>query len=295
MRKVTVIADMLLENFSGTPRPPGGAELHDQVVIDRFASEGILDECINSVDVTPEMILSKKDNIFFLGNFFMLRPDDKAALYSNCDYVIYEHDYKFCKNRNPIHFPNFKAPNWALTNINFYRQAKKVITLSKMHREIFEKNLNLEHNLTNINCSMWSDKHLDILSALAKTEKTKPCAIIGSGKYNAHIKRTDMAIDFCQKNNLKYEIISDPNYEKFLKKLSDFETLIFMTGHPEPTPRLVMEAKMMNCKVVAQKHLIGVAHEDYFELSGQELIERVRQMRDTALNDVILPEVGYEV
>ena len=66
MRKVTVIADMFLENFLGTPRPAGGAELHDQVVIDRFASEGILDECINSLDLTPEMILSKKDNIFFL-------------------------------------------------------------------------------------------------------------------------------------------------------------------------------------------------------------------------------------
>jgi len=138
---------------------------------------------------------------------------------------------------------------------------------------------------------MWSDEHLDILSRLAKVEKTKPCAIIGSGKHNAHIKRTDMAIDFCKQNNLNYEIISDSNYENFLKKLSDFEILIFMTGHPEPTPRLVMEAKMMNCKVIAQKHLIGVAHEDYFELAGQDLIERVRQMRDDALDDVILPEV----
>ena len=143
MTKVTVIADMLLENFSGTPRPPGGAELHDQVVIDRFASEGILDECINSVHVTPEMIISKKDNFFFIGNFFDLNTDSKAILYSECNYVIYEHDYKFCKTRNPIRFPNFKAPSWALTNINFYRAAKKVITLSKMHREIFEKNLNL--------------------------------------------------------------------------------------------------------------------------------------------------------
>ena len=68
-----------------------------------------------------------------------------------------------------------------------------------------------------------------------------------------------------------------------------------MTAHPEPTPRIVIEAKMMNCKVIAQKHLIGVAHEDYFELSGHKLIEKVRQMRDEALTNVILPEVGYEI
>lgn len=294
MTKITVIADMFLKDFSGTARPAGGAELHDDVVIQKFSSLGILDECINSVHATPEAILSKKDNVFFIGNFFDLNCDVKAVLYSNCSYVIYEHDYKFCKNRNPIHFPNFKAPKQVLTNINFFRGAKKVITLSKMHRDIFDRNLELE-NISNINCSMWSDEHLEIISSYATVEKTKPCAIIGSGRHNSHIKRTDMAVEFCKQNNLKYEIISDTNYKNFLKKLSSFDTLIFMTAHPEPTPRIVIEAKMMNCKVIAQKHLIGVAHEDYFELSGHKLIEKVRQMRDEALTNVILPEVGYEI
>jgi len=41
--------------------------------------------------------------------------------------------------------------------------------------------------------------------------------------------------------------------------------------------------------------LIGVAHEPYFSLSGVELIEKVREMRDTALRDIIMPEVTSEV
>lgn len=155
-----------------------------------------------------------------------------------------------------------------MTNQNFYNGAKKVITLSKMHRSIFDKNLNLS-NITNISCSMWTDSHLDILSGLSKVEKRRPVAIIEARDYNKHIKKTDKAIDFCRKSNLEWELISDPVYEEFLKKLSEFEMLVFMTGHPEPTPRVVIEAKMMNCKVIAQKELIGVAHEDYFSLSGK--------------------------
>tara|TARA_Y100001973_G_scaffold106798_1_gene187824 strand:- start:4104 stop:4988 length:885 start_codon:yes stop_codon:yes gene_type:complete len=294
MRKITVVADLFLDDFVGQARAPGGAELHDDVVVKHFESMGLLDECVHSTDMTPEYVLSKKDNFFFIANFGQLLPDAKAVLYTHCDYVIYEHDYKFSKNRNPISFPNFVIDKWLLTNYNFYKKAKKIITLSQMHRDIFENNLDLT-NITNINCSMWSDEHLEKLKEFSKKEKTKFHAIVGAGEHNKHIKRADMAVKFCKANRLSYEVISDPVYENFLDKLSSFSGLVFITGHPEPTPRLVMEAKMMNCEVIAQSHLIGVAHEPYFSLSGVELIEKVREMRDTALRDIIMPEVTSEV
>ena len=65
--------------------------------------------------------------------------------------------------------------------------------------------------------------------------------------------------------------------------LSKYKGLVFMTGHPEPTPRVAIEAKMLNCSFISQKNLIGVAHEDYFHLKGVDMIEEVRQMRDTSL------------
>ena len=48
-----------------------------------------------------------------------------------------------------------------IVNSAFYENAKAVVCLSKMHREIFERNLELD-NLRNINCSLFSDKKIEI-------------------------------------------------------------------------------------------------------------------------------------
>ena len=59
-----------------------------------------------------------------------------------------------------------------------------------------------------------------------------------------------------------------------------------MTGHPEPTPRIAIEAKILNCSLITQKELIGVTYEDYFHLTGVEMIEKVKAMRDEALQQI---------
>ena len=40
-------------------------------------------------------------------------------------------------------------------------------------------------------------------------------------------------------------------------------------------PRIVVEAKMLNLKVITQKKLIGAASEDWYSLSGEELIDKM--------------------
>jgi len=168
-------------------------------------------------------------------------------------------------------------------NINFYKMAKKVICLSKMHRNIFEKNLFLE-NLENINCSMWSDGDLELFKNLQNVVKKHKFAIINSSN---PIKKTRESIEFCDKRGIEYDLISSPNYHEFIKKLAEYRGLVFMTGHPEPTPRVAIEAKMLNCSFLSQKKLISVAHEDYFDLKGINMIDKVRQMRDDALAKIL--------
>ena len=60
-----------------------------------------------------------------------------------------------------------------------------------------------------------------------------------------------------------------------------------MTGHPEPTPRVAIECKMLGLKFISQKKLISVAHEDYFHLEQKEMIEKVREMRDENCNKIL--------
>ena len=276
-KKIIFIADAFQHQHTG------GAELHDAVVIDFFKQQGILHETKNTSEVSVQYVSENKDKIWFISNFVALKNVCKALLAKDCEYYIYEHDYKFSKIRNPINYPDFLCPKSDLMNLNFYAAAKKVICLSKMHREIFDKNLNLS-NIENINCSMWSDKQLELFEKLQKPHKNGKFAVINTSNPT---KRMPQTIEFCKKNNMPFDLISSQNYEEFINILSNYSGLAFMTGHPEPTPRVAIEAKMLNCKFIAPKKLISVAHEDYFHLTGLEMIEEVKKMRDHALEKFI--------
>ena len=273
MKKVIFLQDFFVEHNLG------GAELHDQVVIDYFSAQGLLYDKKRTVELTIEYVKQNKDKVWFISNFTGLRNRIKAYLAKECKYIIYEHDYKFIDIRNPIGFADFLVPLRNKVNLNFYRAAYKIICLSKMHREIFDKNLNM-NNIVNISCSMWADSDLDLVRSLNETPKKNKYAIINSSN---PIKKTKETEQFCKERNIDYDLISSSNYQEFLQIMAQYRGLVFRTGHPEPTPRIAIEAKMLNCKFISQKNLIGVAHEDYFSLSGTELISKVKEMRDEAL------------
>lgn len=277
-KSIIFVADFLVND----PQR-GGAELHDNVVVEHFKSTGALYEVKKTFDVTIDYVKSNKEKFWFISNFTFLHNQVKAYLSKHCKYVIYEHDYKFCKERNPIQYKDFKVPESSKININFFRAAKKVICLSKLHFDIFNKNLSL-NNLVSIKCSMWSDEDLRYIKTLQNIpKKSGVCAVIKSSN---PIKKTTEAINFCKSTGLEYDLIQSSNYKEFLKMLAQYDKLVFMTGHPEPTPRIAIEAKMLNCSLITQKELIGVAYEDYFHLTGLDMISEVQMMRDAALKQL---------
>ena len=277
MKKIIFIADFFANETTG------GAELHDDVLINYFIQQGIFHEKINSHNVNKQYVEANRDKVWIFGNFTNLSFDIIPLISKNIDYLIYEHDYKFLDVRNPILFTDFVAPKRHLINLNFYKMAKKVICISKMHYEIFQKNLGFE-NIVHTSCSMWSNKDLSLFEDLLGTEKNDSYAIIDS---NNPIKKRSDSILFCEKNSLKYVLIKSNSYHEFIKTLSKFKGLVFMTGHPEPTPRVAIECKMLGLKFISQKKLISVAHEDYFHLEQKEMIEKVREMRDENCNKIL--------
>ena len=280
MKKVIFVADFFKQDTLG------GAEVHDDVVLQYFKSMGLLYDYKRSQDITSKYLREHTDKVWFIGNFARLKSEYKAYLAGNCEYLLYEHDYKFCKLRNPITFPDFICPTHQLTNLNFYFRAKKVICLGKMHKGIFKRNLSL-NNLVNIDCSMWSNEDLNVITSLEtkfRENKKDKFAVINSSN---PIKKTEETIEFCNKSGIKFDLISSPKYYSFLENLAGYKGLIFQTGHPEPTPRVAIEAKMLSCTFLSQKKLIGVAQENYFDLSGNEMINKVRKMRDQSLDKIV--------
>lgn len=274
LKKVIFVADF----FAG--QILGGAELHDSVVENYFKSVGCLHGSVNCRNITPDYIKDNSDKMFFISNFASLSLDCIVQFIQTKNYIIYEHDYKFLKTRNPINFVDFVAPKQEIINFNFYKNAKKVICLSEKHREIFDKNLRLD-NIVNINCSMWADDDLDFIESISGNTDRKENAIIKSSNPT---KKTLQTIEFCKRRGIDFDLISSSNYREFLSILSNYENLYFMTGHPEPTPRIAIEAKMLGVKFISNKRLICVAHEDYFNLEGAEMVTKVRELRNIALD-----------
>ena len=93
-------------------------------------------------------------------------------LIKDCSYIIYEHDHKYLKSRNPVLYKNFKAPVNQIINKSFYESAKFVFCQSSFHEKIINKNLNLK-NTFNISGNLWSEKDLSFIKSLAEKADKK--------------------------------------------------------------------------------------------------------------------------
>ena len=274
-RQFYLIADFFYKDFTG------GAELNDFSLMDQFRKSGIEVQEVYCRDVTIEFLSQNQEANFIVANFVALSSEIKQHMIENNRYVIYEHDHKYLKKRNPIFYKDFVAPQAELANIDFFKNARATICLTQLALEVFKKNTGLE-NVDKVGASVWRDEDLDYLVELSNAcEKNGLAAIMDSSN---PIKKRDQCISFCQKNKISFDLISDRNHRNFLQKLSSYDKLIFMTGHLETCCRIIVEAKMLNCEVITQQRLIGACSEEWFKLNGTELIEEIRKVSKNSVS-----------
>lgn len=272
--KIIFIADAYYEDFTG------GAELNDHSLIIRLLAAGyeIVKKKCHEIDV--DFLKDNKEENFIVGNFRFMSDEIKNYLSKNNKYIIYEHDHKYLKKRNPLLYPNFKAPDSDLKDIFFYEGAIKTICLTKLAHDVFVRNTGLI-NVDRVGASIWLNEDLDFIKKISNNAKNNKYAILQS---NNPIKRTIDCIQYCKNKNIEYDLISDRDNKKFLEKLSKYKGLVFKTGHLETCGRLVVEAKMLNCELIIQKKLIGAAHEPWFSLTGNDLNDKIRDISEDSIN-----------
>jgi ribosomal protein S17E len=257
----------------------GGAENNDSVLISLLEKSVFEVQKKYSREITSDFIETNKNKKFIVSNFVGLSESAKHAL-QNKSYIIYEHDHKYLKTRDPSKFPNFIAPKDQVINRDFYANAQAVICLSNSQTDSVRNNLDIS-NVDSIGCSLWSSERLDFISSIANTPKEKDFCIVNSQNPT---KGTREAIQFCQKNNISYDLIQSSDEKEFLTKLSQYKTLVFIPTVLESLCRLVVEAKMLNCKVMTKTQLLGASSEEWFDLNGEPLIATIRAHQDKAFN-----------
>ena len=199
-------------------------------------------------------------------------------------YIIYEHDHKYLKSRNPSIFPMFDVPQSELINVQFYKKAHKVVVLSEICKTILEKSLKTK-NVINIGCSLWSNEKLDFIESIVNTRKTKENMIIDSPN---PVKGTRSAISYCTNAKLDYDLIGQSPEKELLRQMSKYKTFIFVPQVLETLSRIVVEAKMLGCNIMTVNKLIGASYEPWFSKNGIELIKEMRKKLMTPLKPSVI-------
>jgi len=276
-KKVVYISDFLAEDILG------GGELNDRELCSILSKEYDIDVTrMRATQVNTSVIQDKNIDFFIISNFIWLQEKGLLNLFKNRDYVIYEHDHKYLRTRNPGFYKNFQAPKGDIINEQFYKNAKKVFCQSSFHKDIIKRNLDI-NNIENVSGNLWSEKELQYMEDILSVGKKDVCSIMGD-KGIFH-KNSQDCIIYCTSKKIKYEVIKSQNYLEFLKLLGTNSKFIFLPKSPETLSRVVVEARMMGVSVMTNR-MVGACHEPWFSQKGKELIDTMREKRK---------EIGYKI
>jgi hypothetical protein len=268
--KIAFLADFFVEDGIN-----GGGELNNEELIKLLKNKGNSVDKYHTHGLTTDNLPDKETKLI-IGNFVALSEEVKDCIQKNFSYIIYEHDHKYLKTRDPSRFKNYKAPEDQIINKQFYQNAKAVICQSKLHMRVVERNLNLD-NIVSVSGNLWSEELLDYLEEISTSQEDKQdvCSIMYSSIPN---KNVEGSILYCRVNQLKSEKIMPCSHKEFLTKLNKNKTLVFFPKTLETLSRIVVEARMLNCRVATNKN-IGAASEEWFRLKGKPLINKMREKR----------------
>jgi len=273
MSNFVFISDFFVEQVLG------GGELNDYEIYKTFLQKWLNTSRINSHSFSKQQL--KKENFYVISNFINLKKDVKDSL-KDYKYIIYEHDHKYIRSRNPALYKNFMAPKDQIINHDFYKNALAILCQSQFHADIVYKNLGLQ-NIINLSGNVWSIESLEFMRQISKIEKINKISILNTK--TSH-KNTYGAINYCIQKKQEYGLISDSNYYSFLKKLGVNKKFIFLPKTPETLSRICVEARMMNMSVIVNG-LVGASKEEWYTLKGEELIDYMIQKREKIVETII--------
>jgi len=268
MRKI------LISDFTIKEVPNGGSEWVNQVLMEKLNIEFQYSQLVDSFDPSA---------IYIISNISTMKPELVRQIPS-LNYVIMEHDYKICNSRHPWRYPNSIIPINERVNYDLYKNAKAVFVQTKDHQGVYESN-DVEGNFINLHSSIWSDDDLSLLKKVLDNN------IIKNGKTaiydtNNWIKNTKGSIQYCSDKFLKYELIPVQKQRKdFLNKMAKCSNLAFFPIAKETFCRLVVEARCLELNVITVRNY-GATVEDYFDLSGIELINYLKNQTTENINKI---------
>jgi hypothetical protein len=255
---IIFVADMYKKDYVG------GAEL---------TSDAILQDCpydyktFYSIELTKEKIEKNKNCFWIFSNISDVKENLLYYAAKNLNYCVLEYDYKYCKYRSPQKHIFFEQKcdcsehrHGKLISI-FFAKAKSLWFMSEKQRKHYEeKFLFLEKQRSFVLSSVFDVDTLNFIKGI-KTNKNNKWLIVQS---NSWIKGTEAALEHAEQHDLDYFLAEDIPYRKMLETLASCKGLIFLPPGMDTCPRLVIEAKLLDCELVINEN-VQHASEKWFD------------------------------
>jgi hypothetical protein len=255
----------------------GGAEIVDHHLMSLLTEAGHSVVFSSSRSTTDLFIKSMADECIFIVSNFVGLSARLQTLLGSTTYFIVEHDHKYLRSRDPSPYKDLRAPKEEIINRDFYKKAQKVFCQSTKHGEVVQNNLQLD-NIIAFGSTFWSKEHFDILRDNIKGKKNGKKAVL---KTHNLVKGQMAAEAHCHKHKLEFDLVADPDYASFIKKLAQYSGLVFFPQVFETFSRLAVEARILDCELTCNKN-ISAAYEPWFKLKGTPLLEVVRKTQEEA-------------
>lgn len=268
MNKIGFISDFYRHQLLG------GGESNDDNLIQFLKPKSSL-FTYKSGEVTVSDLQDK--DFVIVSNFVLLGEEVKSYLASEKKYIIYEHDHKYVKTRDPSKYVNFLAPKSDIINRDFYTRASKVVVLSKICKEVLQRNIP-ECDVHSIGCSLWAEENLNKIQELSSNRGKGFCIMKSSNPTKNYYK----TIEFCMEKKIEPTHIQSSSYHEFLNMMSKHNTFVFLPTVLETFSRVCAEAKMLGLSTLTNQLSVGFFSEDYSNLRGVELIDKIREQQSSA-------------
>lgn len=277
--EIIFVSDMFLEQYSG------GAELTTESIIKKSP---VRVQKILTQNVTLDLLQSGVQKYWIFGNFASLNFELIPSIVANINYSIIEYDYKYCKHRSPEKHLFIEQKECDCENSQHGKLISAFFYGAKSLWWMSEDQLNFYTNLfpflsekkNTVLSSVFDDEFFVSIKQLRSEHpaaEKKGWIILGSTSW---IKGASQAEDWCKENKLDYEVVWGVPHSEVLEKLAKAEGFAYLPLGKDTCPRMVIEAKLLGCKL----HLnddVQHAEEEWFETDNiQEIEEYLYGSRD---------------
>ena len=271
----------------------GGAELSLQTLVDSCPAASLQ---VKSEHVSERILNHYKDKTWVFANLTRTSKEIlNKIIESGVRYYVSESDYKYCEHRLPQLCKVFsggsecqcgsKNPTAALYE-KFYNNAQAVFFRSQKQMEDHKGALKLTNKNIQVLSALFSEEFFKKVETLKNKPKDNRWVISSSPSW---VKGALDAEKWCKENEKDCVKVHNLPYDEILELLASSEGLCFIPKGSDTCPRLVIEAKLLGCKLELNENVLH-AKEDWFETDNLEKIKEHLMGQPKKFWDTVNPQ-----